>query len=59
MGAPTFFVKKKDGSLRMCIDYRQFKKVTTNNKYTIPRIDHLFYKLHGASHFSKTDLREV
>ena len=50
------FVRKKDGSLRMCIDYRQLKKVTIKYKYPIPRIDDLFDQLSGASHFSKIDL---
>ncbi|KAH0695173.1 hypothetical protein KY285_022270 [Solanum tuberosum] len=56
-GAPVLFVKKKDGSLRMCIDYRQFNKVTIKNKYPIPRIDDLFDQLQGTSPFSKIDLR--
>ncbi|KAH0725795.1 hypothetical protein KY284_001660 [Solanum tuberosum] len=56
-GAPLLFVKKKYGSLRMCIDYRQLNKVTIKNKYPIPRIDDLFDQLQGASHFSKIDLR--
>ena len=58
-GAPVLFVKKKDGSLRMCIDYRQLNKVTIKNKYTIPRIDDLYDQLKGASHFSKIELRSV
>ena len=41
-GAPLLFVKKKDGSFRMCIDYRELNKVTIKNKYPIPRIDDLF-----------------
>ena len=41
-GAPILFVRKKDGSLRMCIDYRQLNKVTIKNKYPLPRIDDLF-----------------
>ena len=44
-GAPVLFVKKKDGTLRMCIDYRQLNKVTIKNKYPLPRIDALFYQL--------------
>ena len=51
------FVKKKDGSLRMCIDYCQLNKVTINNKYPLPRIDDLFDQLLGESYFSKIDLR--
>ena len=51
------FVKKKDGSMCMCIDYRQLNKVTIRNKYLIPRIDDLFDQLQGASVFSKIDLR--
>jgi hypothetical protein len=56
-GAPVMFVKKKYGTLRLCIDYRQLNKVTINNKYPLPRIDDLFNQLGGASIFSKIDLR--
>ncbi|KAL5838121.1 hypothetical protein ACOSQ3_015290 [Xanthoceras sorbifolium] len=56
-GAPVLFVKKKDGSLRLCIDYRQLNKLTVKNKYPLPRIDDLFDQLRGACVFSKIDLR--
>ncbi|KAJ9541941.1 hypothetical protein OSB04_028447 [Centaurea solstitialis] len=56
-GAPILFVKKKDGSHRMCIDYRGLNKVTIKNRYPLPRIDDLFDQLQGASWFSKIDLR--
>ena len=56
-GAPLLFVKKKDGTLRLCIDYRQLNKLTIKNKYLLPRIDDLFDQLKGASIFSKIDLR--
>jgi hypothetical protein len=52
----VLFVKKKDGSMRMCIDYRELNKVTIKNKYPLPRIDDLFDQLKGASVFSKIDL---
>ncbi|KAJ4701059.1 Retrotransposon protein, putative, Ty3-gypsy subclass [Melia azedarach] len=56
-GAPVLFVKKKDETLRLCIDYRQLNKVTIRNKYPLPRIDDLFDQLQGARVFSKIDLR--
>ena len=56
-GAPVLFVKKKDDTFRMCIDYRELNKVTIKNKYPLPRIDDLFDQLKGASVFSKIDLR--
>ena len=51
------FVKKKDGTLQLCVDYRQLNKMTMKNKYLLPRIDDLFDQLKGASIFSKIDLR--
>ncbi|KAG7548022.1 Reverse transcriptase domain [Arabidopsis suecica] len=55
-GAPVLFVKKKDGSFRLCIDYRGLNKVTVKNKYPLPRIDELLDQLRGARWFSKIDL---
>nr|GEU29835.1 putative reverse transcriptase domain-containing protein [Tanacetum cinerariifolium] len=55
-GAPILFVKKKDGSMRMCIDYRKLNKVTVKNVYPLPRIDDLFDQLQGARWFFKIDL---
>ena len=49
-------MKKNDGSMRLCIDYRELNKVTIKNKYLLPRIDDLFDQLHGASVFLKIDL---
>ncbi|KAL1220070.1 RNA-directed DNA polymerase-like protein [Cardamine amara subsp. amara] len=55
-GAPVLFVKKKDASLRLCIDYMGLNKVTINYKYPLQRIDELLDQLQGASWFSKIDL---
>src|SRR5438045_9655796 len=55
-GAPVLFVKKKDGSLRMCIDFRALNSQTIKNRYALPRIDELFDRLYGAKVFSKIDL---
>nr|GEW09176.1 putative reverse transcriptase domain-containing protein [Tanacetum cinerariifolium] len=56
-GAPVLFVKKKDGSFRMCISYRELNKLTVKNHYLLPRIDYLFDQLQGSQFFSKIDLR--
>ncbi|XP_048140267.1 uncharacterized protein LOC125316296 [Rhodamnia argentea] len=56
-GAPVLFVRKKDGSMRLCIDYKQLNQVTVKNKYPLPRIDDLFDQLRGATVFSKINLR--
>ena len=54
---PVLFVKKKYGTLKLCIDYRNMNKVTVKNKYPFPRIDDLFDQIRGAKLFSKIDLR--
>ncbi|GJU61862.1 putative reverse transcriptase domain-containing protein [Tanacetum coccineum] len=56
-GAPVLFVKKKDGSFNMCIDYRELNNLTVKNRYLLPRIDDLFDQLQGSSVYSKIDLR--
>ena len=56
-GASVLFVKKKNGSLRLCIDYQMLNQITVKNKYPLPRIDDLFDQLQGASIFSKINLR--
>ena len=56
-GAPVLFMKKKDKTLRLCIDYRQLNRVTVKNRYPLPRIDDLFYQLRGARVYSKINLR--
>ena len=56
-GALVLFVEKKDGTLRMCVDYRSLNEVTIKNKYPLPMITDLFDQLEGATVFSKIDLR--
>ncbi|GJU47942.1 putative reverse transcriptase domain-containing protein [Tanacetum coccineum] len=56
-GAPVLFVKKKDGSFRMCIDYQELNKLAVKNHYPLPRIDDLFDQLQGSSVYSKIELR--
>ena len=56
-GAPVLFAKKKDGSLRLCVDYRALNNITTKDRYPLPRIDNLLDRLRRAKHFTKIDLR--
>ena len=55
-GAPVLFVKKMHGTLRLCVDYREFNKITVKNYYLLPRIADLFDQLRGTGMFSKIDL---
>ena len=55
-GAPIVFAAKADGSLQLCVDYRELNKLTLKNKYPLPRIDDLFDQLSGAKVFSQMDL---
>jgi len=57
LGAPVLFVKKKDRTLRLCIDYMELNKITIKNNYPLSRIEDLFDQLQGAGFFSKIDLR--
>lgn len=56
-GAPILFVKKKDGTMRLCVDYRALNNITIKNSYPLPRVDELFDRLQGSKYFSKIDLR--
>ena len=56
LGAPVLFFKKNDGVSRLCIEFRQLKKVVARNTYPLPRIDYLFNQLRGETIFSKIDL---
>src|ERR1041384_7997977 len=55
-GAPVLFVHKKEGTLRLCVDYRALNKITIKNKYPLPQIEELTDRLVGAKYFSKLDL---
>jgi hypothetical protein len=57
LGAPVIFVEKKDGTQKMCVDYRLLNEVTIKNKYPLPHIEDLFDQMRGAKVFSKIDLR--
>ena len=57
-GAPILFVRKKDGGLRLCVDYRALNAISVKNSYPLPRVDNMLDRLHGASVFSKIDLRQ-
>jgi hypothetical protein len=55
-GAHIFFIHKKNGTLRMCVDYKALNKVTMKNQYSLPRIDDLFHRLSGAKVFNRINL---
>ena len=57
-GAPIFFVKKADGSLRLCVDYRALNKITTKNRYPLPLIGELLNRISSAKFFTKSDVRD-
>jgi hypothetical protein len=56
--APVLFVKKKDETLRMCIDYHELNDLTVKNKYPLPMMDELFDHLQGVGYYSMLDLRQ-
>jgi hypothetical protein len=56
-GSPVLFVDKRDGTIRLCVDYRKLNEVIIKNKYPLPKIEELFDQLDGAKVFSKIDLR--